>query len=79
MERTLESIKERLKNKSIKELKDIYKRYNKTNVDLLRGTKSNMINSLYNCFKSGYDWDVIDNYEAGRKVNYTEWYKSKIK
>ena len=53
------SYKERLQNKTVKELKAIYKRRN--GVDLLRGSKSEMINTLVMNLKAPSDWKIISN------------------
>ena len=51
------SIKERLEKKSIKELKVIYIRLN--GIDLLRGSKAEMINTLYSNLTARSNWQII--------------------
>lgn len=53
------TIKERLNNKSIKELKAIYVRI--AGKDLLRGKKSEMVNVLYDLLMASKRWQIISN------------------
>lgn len=53
------TIKERLQNKSIKELKAIYTRI--AGKDLLRGNKSEIVNTLYDLLMASKRWQTIIN------------------
>lgn len=56
------SYKERLQQKTIKELKAICIRY--CGSDVLRGNKDEMINSLASLLDSRRQWGIIANYKS---------------